>query len=137
MFKNVIINREAAINAEGGCIVAAGLYRKQARLRRNAGPAMASHREWLRQMAKAQEDAAKELRRAIDAADGDYTPVPESREPFDLNAWNDAHRLFDALYPHTAEAVEPFVREARPLLPTAEQDKRIRIIRSLDGALAA
>lgn len=77
MFKNVIITRHDAINAEGGCTVAAHLYRKQVGLRKNAGPHMAHHRAWLRQMADAQDAAARELRRGIDAADG-YTPVPES-----------------------------------------------------------
>lgn len=64
----VVIPRDTAIDAEAGCIHYAIKLRKEVKLRRNGGPAMKSHRAWLRLMADAQDRAAAELRKAIDNA---------------------------------------------------------------------
>lgn len=50
------------------------------------------------------------------------------------DTWNRAHKLFDSLDPHTAENVEPYVREHAGDLSRAEQDEVIEIVRSLDPA---
>jgi hypothetical protein len=65
---NVTISREAAIDAEAGCIQYAIKLRKEAMSRRNSGAHMKTHRAWLRSMADAQDAAARELRKAIDDA---------------------------------------------------------------------
>lgn len=65
---SVTISREAAIDAEAGCIQYAIKLRKEAKLRRNSGPNLKQHRAWLRSMADAQDRAARELRQAIDNA---------------------------------------------------------------------
>lgn len=69
MPENVTISREHALNAEAACHATAHKYRKQARLRSNAGHRMAAHRAWLRTVANAAEAAAADLRRGIDNAD--------------------------------------------------------------------
>jgi hypothetical protein len=46
--------------------------------------------------------------------------------------WDRTHRLFDALDPHTAANVEPFVREHAGDLTEQERDDVIATIRSLD-----
>jgi hypothetical protein len=64
----VVIERHDAIDAAGAFVVAARALRRQAGLRRNSGPAMASERRWLRQQAIDFEAAAQRVQRVADDA---------------------------------------------------------------------
>jgi hypothetical protein len=64
----VTITRIDAINAAGGCVIAAHHYRKQAKLRRNSGPANRSHRAWLRMVADEMEETGRRLQAVADGA---------------------------------------------------------------------
>jgi hypothetical protein len=64
----VEIERSDVIDAAAGLLALADKLRREAKLRRNAGPSGGPHRAWLRNGADVYEAAARRVQRAADEA---------------------------------------------------------------------